>query len=792
MLKTYTVVAYGIGKCFYSYMERLDLCVCVSCFADSTNKDVGKRILGDERICINFQDIYDLDNPWVIITTDDENAVKAIKEMFEKRKIPCCHARDILGKYTYADAAPCIQWPKEIQKDRIHRFIDINVNGTTMCNLHCEYCYVWRKEEFKAGTVLSKEHGIEEMRSGLSKDRLGGSCFMNLCARGETLLAQDIVKLIFGLLEEGHFVSVVTNGTVTSRIEEILAFPQEYLDRMFFKISFHYRELARLKLMEKFWDNVNRIRKTNASYTLEITPGDETIPLIPEIKEMSLLKTDGMLPHVSFTRDSNKVGYDLLSEHSIEEYRRIWGQFDSKMFDLKSRWYGKNMRKYQCYGGNWSYLVDLNSGIIKPCYRADVMGNIYDKTMKAFPVLPIDHQCRVAYCFNNHAFLAWGCVPQISCDTYLAMRNRENEKGEAWVKPVMEKAMTQKLQDNNYLHIGRWDDYGKLYKPKRRKAIVIFNSPDYPNLGDHAIALGERMFLSCYFPQYDVIEISSEEYMKENLRIKGGIRRDDIIAVTGGGNIGTLWIRLNDLVCHIISSYEENPMVIFPQTIFYENSDYGCQEKRFLRQALKKHKNMIFAVRDGASLNRLHEIIGDEITKVLVPDMAFFLKSKYTSVSMMREPLMLVCMRNDREKRKMVHGDFGRLAQKLNLTLDYVSTIASQEVTMNNRESYLDEIMSRLASAKVVITDRLHCMIFCWLTGTPCVVFDNVSGKLHGVKEWLTDSTFIGQCRGNEDILECVKKVMENQGKDSCQSWIAIEQGFEKLAGLIRKAGETE
>ena len=55
------------------------------------------------------------------------------------------------------------------------------------------------------------------MRKALSKERLGGICLINFCGGGETLLPPEIVKYIRVLLEEGHYIMIVTNATVSKR-----------------------------------------------------------------------------------------------------------------------------------------------------------------------------------------------------------------------------------------------------------------------------------------------------------------------------------------------------------------------------------------------------------------------------------------------------------------------------------------------------------------------------------------------------------------------------------------------
>lgn len=782
MLETNTVVAYGVGKSFFSYLERLEQYVKISYFSDKNKTLYGKKVYGDERKCISIEEIVGLEKPYVIIMIDVPKIVDEVGKKFEDLGIPYIHAREILEYYAGVVDYK-INWPTLSQRNKIHRFIDLNMHGTTMCNFHCEYCYVWRREEFKTGNKLS-EHSVQEIREGLSLERTGGVCFINMCARGETMLSQDIVDLVRQLLEEGHYVSVVTNGTVTNKINEILNFPEPLQERMFFKLSFHYNELKRLNLFTVFWKNVNNIRASKCSYTLEVTPGDGTIEYIEEMKKMFQENANGLMPHISFTRDSTKVGFDLLSEHSIDEYRQIWGQFDSKMFDLKSRWYGVNMTQYRCYAGNWSYLVNLLTGDIKLCYRKDVVGNIFDKSMKTFPVLPIEHECNMSYCFNNHAFMAWGCVPEVSCYNYLDMRNRQNKDGEVWVKESMASAMAQKLNENNYEHFGKWYDYGKIYQRDRKPAIVLLNSPDYSNLGDHAIAMGERIFFEKYFPEYDVIEISCTEYMKENLRIKPAILKEDILFVTGGGYIGSAWLRMSDMASHIIQTYSDNKVIILPQTMFFENNRFGQSEKERIKEIYTQKKDMLIAAREEKTYDLLKEMFAGSVRKEICPDMALLLHDLFRGEK--KREGALICIREDQESTGVDSSCIKACVENLGIESREFSTVVDYEVVLNNRESALTECLAEIASAKVVITDRLHCMIFCAITNTPCVVMDNLNGKVFAVKKRLTKFRNITSCVDVQVLPEQIQQVLKNEVSVE-DAWEDIERSISKFAEAVKK-----
>ena len=53
---------------------------------------------------------------------------------------------------------------------------------------------------------------------------------MNFCAGGETLLSDEVLPVVHELLCEGHYVMIVTNGTLTKRFEEISNWSEELLE----------------------------------------------------------------------------------------------------------------------------------------------------------------------------------------------------------------------------------------------------------------------------------------------------------------------------------------------------------------------------------------------------------------------------------------------------------------------------------------------------------------------------------------------------------------------------------
>ena len=99
----------------------------------------------------------------------------------------------------------------------IKRFIDIHV-PIFYCNLKCSYCYVGQTKQNKEPCVFN--YTPEQVKKALSEERLGGICHFNVCGMGETLIPEELSEYIKVILENGHTVMIVTNGTLSSRFKE--------------------------------------------------------------------------------------------------------------------------------------------------------------------------------------------------------------------------------------------------------------------------------------------------------------------------------------------------------------------------------------------------------------------------------------------------------------------------------------------------------------------------------------------------------------------------------------------
>lgn len=362
-------------------------------------------------------------------------------------------------------------------KDKLKRFIDLYVPVTT-CTLHCHYCYIYHTGLFK-NKLPEFQYSPEVVKKAMTKERLGGTCLINICGGGETLLPPQMTDYIRALLENGHYVMVVTNGTVSKRFDEIAQFPSELLSRLFFKFSYHYLELKKKKLFELFFGNIRKMRDVGCSFTLELTPNDESIPFIDEIKETAKREV-GAVCQITIARNeiAPEKNNPILTKLSYEEYMETWGVFDSDMFEYKKTIFGQKRTEF-CYAGDWSFVLNLGTGIMRQCYCHFKAQQIFEMPDAPIDFTPIGQQCSLPHCHNGHAFLTLGCIPEHESITYAQIRNRVCADGSEWLQPNVKEFFSCKLKDNNReyswiekkWHSLRYSQTVRKYATKIRKAI---------------------------------------------------------------------------------------------------------------------------------------------------------------------------------------------------------------------------------------------------------------------------------------------------------------------------------
>lgn len=344
---------------------------------------------------------------------------------------------------------------------KIKRLVNVFI-PVSVCNFECRYCYIPQCEGRKKNLMPNWKVDPKTIGKALSKERLGGVCFMNVCGDGETLLPKETPEIIKELLIQGHVLEVVTNGTLSNRFDEIFKMDRSLLDRLEFKFSYHYEQLINKKMHDIFWNNVKNARKHGCSITIELTPHDELIPLIPEIKK-DCIDNAGALCHITTTFNYEK-DFALFTKLTKEQFVETWSQFKSPMLDFKMSVLNIKRKEY-CYAGEYLMSVDIASGIARQCYCGRAQ-DIYKNINKPLKWNAIGKHCSYSMCFNAHALMVFGAIPDLAKDIhYSDIRNRVCADGSEWLSDTVKDAFNSKFIESN-----------KLYNPFKKiiNEIVVF------------------------------------------------------------------------------------------------------------------------------------------------------------------------------------------------------------------------------------------------------------------------------------------------------------------------------
>lgn len=276
--------------------------------------------------------------------------------------------------------------------------------------------------------------------------------------------------------------------------------------------------------------------------------------------------------------------------------------------------------------------------------------------------------------------------------------------------------------------------------PENKRAFV-FLSADYGNIGDLAITQAQKNFISITMDGYSVFPIPISKTRIWLKSIKTKIRPKDVVTIIGGGNMGSLYPDIEELRQLVIRSFPSNRIICFPQTLDWDNSTESNQALRRIVEIYSQHPDIHVFARESITYTKLHEIF-KKFTNVsinLVPDIVMSATADILGAKDCSEPKgILRCLRNDRESA-LTTAQYAILDDALTNTgyeIHKTDTHAGgSQLDDAHCSKLLSEKLSQFRSAKLVITDRLHGMILCLLSGTPCLVLPNSNHKIR--QTWL-------------------------------------------------------
>lgn len=296
------------------------------------------------------------------------------------------------------------------------------------------------------------------------------------------------------------------------------------------------------------------------------------------------------------------------------------------------------------------------------------------------------------------------------------------------------------------------------------KKVVLFGIPTYGNIGDAAITFAEERFIEDNLSEYEYIGVLDDETEEKIKELKKILTDEDIILMQGGGNFGDQYIILEERRRMVVEAFPNNKIILMPQTIYFNNTEYGKKELEKTKKIYNNHKKLTLIAREKVSFEIMKREFPN-VNVILTPDIVMYLNE-----TMPRERKgSLLVMRMDMEKvvtdeqAKKIEEIMSKHFESVKRTDTYVDfdrikvteegVEGDSEILPHMRNQVVGDKLEEFRNVELIITDRMHGMIFATITSTPCIAFSNYNHKTKGTFEWIKNQGYV-KFLGNTDLLE--------------------------------------
>lgn len=332
----------------------------------------------------------------------------------------------------------------------------------------------------------------------------------------------------------------------------------------------------------------------------------------------------------------------------------------------------------------------------------------------------------------------------------------------------------------------RWKkDYN--YQRRKKNKLIITNTPEHGNLGDHALVLAEYNLFHEIADNYEIIEIPTKVIQLFPPRKLKKIVGNSPIFINAGGFLGTIWMNEEEAVRKILQLFPNNPIVVMPQTITYSSDSYGIEQWNISKSIYNNCKDISLFVRDARSVEAAEQLAGKEHV-YLVPDMVIGYLPTFP-IKKHQKNQCLLCLRKDKEKvlddvqDTYIHNLLTTLYP--DMEIQYTDTVIKNSISKGQRKEAVQRKLAQFASARLIITDRLHGMLFAAIAGTPCVVMNNANKKVEGVYQWIKDLDYISFINNLDELGTALKQIDTNSS--TSYPMLEMQSMYEPLVNKIKQ-----
>ena len=298
-----------------------------------------------------------------------------------------------------------------------------------------------------------------------------------------------------------------------------------------------------------------------------------------------------------------------------------------------------------------------------------------------------------------------------------------------------------------------------------KKKVILFCIPSHPNLGDQAQLMCTEKWIKEKFSKYKMLSIGLLFSCYKNnpkelffnysffafVVLKMTIRKKDVFI----GHSGYFftdhhggWLTYDFLLQHW-----NNRFIILPQTINF----YSPFVKKMVSKTFSNRGNLTIFCRDEVSYKNAKQLFGT--TKLfLFPDIVTSLIG--TRIYNTKREGVLFCMRDDIESFYSELDIDGLMLWFGNVRKEKIDTTLkiSSGMMRKYRDDLINEMIEKMSTYQVVITDRYHGTIFSAIANTPVIVINSTDHKLSSGVKWFPADIFGKNVQYAENFQDAYEK----------------------------------
>lgn len=303
-----------------------------------------------------------------------------------------------------------------------------------------------------------------------------------------------------------------------------------------------------------------------------------------------------------------------------------------------------------------------------------------------------------------------------------------------------------------------------------RDKIYIVCQPIHANLGDQAQLLCTDKWIKENYPKHKIIHLGYFMTTLNYIPLKWSLNNCLSSLVTLSimkikshsndlfiGHSGYFFIDHHNgykAFMDIIKYFPNHQLIIFPQTVNF----YNPFVKSYVSSFFAKAKNVILLCRDEVSYN-LSKTLFPKTQLLLYPDIVTSLIGLYKFRN--KREGILFCMRDDLEafyKEEQIDELMNRFKNIRKEKIDTTLHCISRKEMDKNRKAIIYNMIEKIASYKVVITDRYHGTIFSAIASTPVIVINSADHKLSSGVKWFPKEIYNDAVQFAENLDDAYNK----------------------------------